>query len=174
VKVSNLIGRGVIQRVDDGKQTQELQVDLLEGETRDELERLQQYGLSSHPPKGSDCLVVFVGGRRDQGYCLAAEKQGTRIINLSEGEVALYSQHGQTIVLKANGDIELNPKAGQKVKISTDVEVTGTLTATTDVVGGGKHLATHTHPANLTLAGTTASPGSPLAGTASGSTGGPS
>lgn len=146
VKVANLIGHGVIKRVDDDKQIQELQVELLEGETRDEVERFQQYGLSSNPPRESDCLVVFVGGRRDQGYCLAAEKRGTRVINLQEGEVALYNETGAKIVMKANGDIEIVPKPGQKVTVSADVEVTGTLTASVDVVTNGKSLKTHTHP----------------------------
>lgn len=145
VRISNLVGRGVIKRVDDAKKVQELQVDLLDGETRDEVESFGQYGLTSSPPVGAEAVAIFVGGRRDHALVIGVEDRRYRVKNLPTGEVCLYSQHGQTIVLKTNGDVEITPKAGQKLKIATDVEVTGTLTASVDVVGGGKHLATHTH-----------------------------
>lgn len=175
VRISNVIGRGVIKRVDDAKKVQELQVDLLDGETREEVERFQQYGLSSHPPVGSDCVVIFVGGRRDQGYCLAAEKQGTRIINLSEGEVALYNDTGAKVVMKANGDIEITPKAGQKLKISTSVEITGSLdvsgnvAADGDVTAGAISLNSHIHSGSALVPTVGGVPG-----TIAGVTGGPS
>lgn len=44
------------------------------------------------------------------------------------------------------------------VAMSQDSSVGGTLTATTDVVGGGKHLKTHTHPGVATGDGTSGQP----------------
>jgi phage gp45-like len=175
LKISNLIGLGTIKRVDDSKNTQELQVELLEGETRDEVERLQQYGLTSNPPEGSDCLVVFVGGRRDQAYCLAAEKRGHRLVELESGEVALYDAAGTKIVLKASGDIEITPASG-KLKLEGDfdvtgnIEVSGQITAAEDVTGGGVSLKTHTHGATLTVSGVNSPTTNNVTGTATGST----
>lgn len=55
---------------------------------------------------------------------------------------------------------------GSKIDITGDVNITGTLTATVDVVGSGKSLKNHTHPAqgslkdgnNLNVSGSTGSP----------------
>jgi len=172
-RLANLVGRGVVKGVDDAKKVQELQVRLIDDtEVRDEIERFQEYGFTSNPPTDSEVVVVFVNGRRDHGLALGAEDRRYRIKNLASGEVAIYSQHGQSITLKANGDIEVTPKAGQKTKFATDVEVTGTLTASVDVVGGGKHLATHTHGAG---AGTLiTSCGAGAGSVTTGTTGGPS
>jgi phage gp45-like len=176
-RVTNMIARATVSAVDDAKKIQIVQLDLLEGETRDEIERLQNYGFTSNPRTGAEAAVIFVGGRRDHGLAIAVDDRRYRIANLESGEVAVFNDTGAKIVFKANGDIELTPKPGQKVKVSSNVEITGdvsatgTITGTTDVVGGGKSLKTHTHPASLTVAGT--SPSGPVTGTATGSTGGP-
>jgi phage gp45-like len=172
-RVANMIARAVVSVVDDSKKIQIVQLDLLEGETRSEIERLQEYGFTSNPRPGAEAAVIFVGGRRDHGLCVAVDDRRYRVKDLGAGEVAVYNDTGAKLVFKANGDIELTPKAGQKLKVAGSVDVTGTLTASTDVVGGGKSLASHTHPASLTLAGVTTAPGVPLAGTATGSTGTP-
>ena len=171
VRISNLIGRAVVKATDDAKKVQELQVDLLDSETRDEVERFQEYGFSSVPLAGAEAVVVFVNGRRDHGLAIGVEDRRYRIINLSGGEVALYNNTGAKIVMKANGDIELTPKAGQQIKLVGDTAVTGTITASVDVVGGGKSLKNHVHAMTLT--------DSPIAvagavGTISGTSGAPS
>lgn len=154
-RVANLVGRGVVRSTDDAKNMQLSQVALLDGEVRDEIERFQQYGFTSNPKDGAEAVVLFVGGRRDHGLAIQVDDRRYRIKNLESGGVAVYNDSGAKIVLRANGDIEVTPKAGKKLKISADVDVTGTLTASVDVVGGGKHLATHTHgmtPANSPIA----------------------
>lgn len=117
-KLSNMVSRGVIRSADDAKKVQELQIDLLAGETRDEVERFGQYGLTSVPVDGAECVVICIGGSRDQAYCIATEDRRYRIGNLQSGEVALYSKWGQQIVLKQNGDIELTPKAGSLITLA--------------------------------------------------------
>lgn len=172
-RVANMVARAVVSAIDDSKKIQLVQLDLLEGETRNEVERFQNYGFTSKPRSGAEAVVLFVGGRRDHGLAIVVDDRRYRFINLSDGEVAVYNDTGARIVFKANGDIELVPKPGQKVKVSSDVEVTGTLTASTDVVGGGKSLKTHTHsPNSFVVAGTSAT-GGPVTGTATGTTGAP-
>lgn len=122
-RIANLVGRGVVKAVDDSKKLQELQLELLPGEVRDELEHFQGYGFTSTPAVsdsdgGAEAVAVFVNGRRDHGLIIAVGDRRYRLKNLPPGEVAMYSKHGQTIVLKTNGDIELNPKSGQVVALA--------------------------------------------------------
>ena len=49
---------------------------------------------------------------------------------------------GATLVIAATGGVTIDGP----VQITGDVTVTGTLTASTDVIGGGKSLKSHTHP----------------------------
>lgn len=163
-RVSNMVGRAVVRAVNDGAKVQLLQLELLSGEIRDEVERFQNYGFTSRPRDGAEAAVIFVGGRREHGLVVGVDDRRSRLTNLEPGEVATYSDSGATITLKANGDVEVTPKSGQKLKIAADVEVTGTLTASSDVVGGGKSLKNHTH-----ASGTLTSP----SGAVTGSTGAP-
>lgn len=169
-RVANMVARAVISAVDDAKKVQLVQLGLLTDETRDDIERFQEYGFTSNPPTGSEAVVVFVGGSREHGLAIGTEDRRYRIRNLTSGEVAVYDKTGSKIVLKANGNIELTPSSGTTALVG-DVTVSGTLTATTDVVGGGKSLKNHVHV--MTVAQ------SPIAvagavGTISGTSGAPS
>ena len=62
---------------------------------------LQQYGIASVPAPNSEAVALFVGGSRDNGFhCLLRKGDSGDIPALKEGEVALFSKFGQTIVLK--------------------------------------------------------------------------
>ncbi len=178
-RVANMVGRGIVKVVDDAKKIQELQVVMLNGETRSDVERLQNYGFTSNPKPDAEAVVAFVGGRRDHGYVLGVDDRRYRICNLESGEVCVYNNTGAKIVIKTNGDIEVTPKTGQKLALVGDMTISGkldvtgkgtfsgavdvgtTLTASTDVVGGGKHLKTHVH-AGGSLGGTSTTSGSPF------------
>lgn len=126
VRVANLISRVVIKRVDDAKKVQELQVEALADEVVDEVERFQNYGFTSKPLEGAEAVLLSVGGRREHSYCLGVEDRRYRIVNLSDGEVAVYNDTGAKIVMKANGDIEITPKSGQTFRVSASfAEVAG-------------------------------------------------
>lgn len=168
-RVDNMVARAVLKRADDSTDTQLLQLEVLEGETRDGVERFQEYGFTSVPREGAEVAVVFVGGRRDHGLAIGVEDRRYRIGNLSAGEVAVYNDTGAKVVMKANGDIEVIPKAGQKLKVTADVEITGDLTASGEVTGNGVALSTHTH----TVAGAN-SGGTVVFTPVAGKTGGPS
>jgi phage gp45-like len=154
----------VVKLVDDSTKMQLLQAVLLSDEAREGIERFQNYGFTSVPLEGAEAVIVFVGGRRDHGLALAVDDRRHRLRNLESGDVAVYNNAGSKIVLKANGDIEITPDSGT-VTVTGDLDVSGTLTASTDVVGGGKSLASHTHSA-----GALTSPSGPVTGI----TGGPS
>jgi phage gp45-like len=171
-RVDNMIARATVKKSDDAKKIQELQIGLLAGEVRDEVERFQNYGFTAVPLEGAEAAVIFVGGRRDHGLAIAVDDRRYRIKSLESGEVCVYNHTGAKIVFKANGDVEVTPKSGQKLKIASDVEVTGTLTASVDVVGNGISLHGHKHAVAGTVA---AAPGAVVfLGTPPGFTGGPS
>lgn len=70
-------------------------------------------------------------------------KWGDKLISLKpSGEISVSNASG-SYTLKDDGNIELRPAA--TVTVIGNVEVQGTVTATVDVVGGGKSLKTHTH-----------------------------
>lgn len=138
-RIANLLSRAVVELVKDSGGLQVMQVSALDGETREALERFQAYGFTSVPLTGSEAVVLFVGGRRDHGLVLAVDDRRYRKKNLAAGEVALYHKDGASIVLKADGSIELTPKSGQHVVLS----------------GGTKQLALadHTHGPGMFAAG---------------------
>lgn len=171
-RILMLIGRGEIKLVDDSKVVQIVQVNLGPLETRDNTPRSAEYGFASNPPAGTDCVLLFVGGDRDNGIVIATNNKGARLKNLQPGEVAIHDDQGRWIWLK-RGSIEidakntpvdvnnvtvLTAKAATKIRFETPLlECTGqitatgnitsqaTVTGTTDVVGGGKSLKTHVH-----------------------------
>lgn len=106
-RLANVVARAVVSLVDDSKQVQEAQISVLDGETR-EVERFQNYGFTSVPLPGSEAVVVFVGGRRDHGLAIVVDDRRYRIKNLESGEVAVYTDEGDSIVIRRGGTIELN------------------------------------------------------------------
>lgn len=123
-RVANMFARGVVRRVDDSKKMQIVQVDLLAEETRDGVERVQQYGFTSVPLAGAEAFAVFLGGVREGGAVLAVDDRRYRLTGLQAGEVALYTDQGDKVVLKRGGTIEVT--AATKVVVSAPlVELAG-------------------------------------------------
>lgn len=70
-------------------------------------------------------------------------KWGDKLISMKpSGEIAVSNASG-SYSLKADGNIEFRPAS--TVTVIGNVEVQGTVTASVDVIGGGKSLKTHTH-----------------------------
>ncbi len=172
-RVSNLVSRGVLKLVDDAKKFQALQVELLDGEIRDDVERVQNYGFTSVPVEGAEVVAVCVGGKRDHAVVIAVDDRQYRLRNLESGEVAVYDKTGSKFLLKANGNIEITPSSGTlalvgdmtvsgsiqvegDAAIGGNADVTGDVTAA-EVTGGGKVLSTHVHSVSgIATAGTAA------------------
>jgi phage baseplate assembly protein V len=124
VRLAGLVSRAVVKRVDDGKKRQLVQAGLLEGETRDGLEHFQPYGFTSVPLAGAEGVALFVGGERDHGLVVAVDDRRYRLTGLENGEVALYTDEGDKLVIKRGGTIEVT--AATKVVVTTPlVELAG-------------------------------------------------
>ena len=100
-RVRSMLVRGVVTRVDDTKQLQELQVRGLAGAVHDRVEHFHPWGLTGVPPEGSEALLVHVGGAADHPIALAANRRSERPRNLSPGETILYSADGDFLHLKS-------------------------------------------------------------------------
>ncbi|RYY25248.1 MAG: phage baseplate assembly protein V [Sphingomonadales bacterium] len=118
-RVRLMIGRAVIAAVNDDPRVQEVQIDLLDGESSDGVEHFQSYGLTSHPPVGLEALVAFVGGLRSHGVVVAVGDRKFRMVGLQQGEVALYDDQGQSVHLKRDG-IHIT---GKKLTFESEAEI---------------------------------------------------
>jgi phage baseplate assembly protein V len=100
-----MLARGVLRIVNDATKVQELQVDLLAGETRDHIEHFQGYGFTSHPFPGAEAVVAFHGGNREHGFVLKVDDRRYRLKSLAQGEVAIYDDQGNKVTLQRNHKI---------------------------------------------------------------------
>jgi phage gp45-like len=75
------------------------------------------YGLASHQPVGSDAVALFACGLRANGVIVSTNNQKFRLRNLKSGEVALYTDEGDSIKL-ARGKI-VAVTAGEACNITT-------------------------------------------------------
>lgn len=98
-RVRGMVARAIVRLVDDARQAQEVQIELLADESQDAVERFQNYGLTSVPHAGAEALVVFAGGLRSHGVVLAVEDRRYRLTGLQDGEVALFDDLGNVIKL---------------------------------------------------------------------------
>jgi phage baseplate assembly protein V len=89
-------------------------------EERGGVEVLEQYGFTSAPPAGAEGVALAVGGDGSHHVVLGLGNRSLRLTGLASGEVALYSEHGQQVVLKASGDIVVVPDTGGNVYLGQD------------------------------------------------------
>ncbi|MDP3715186.1 MAG: phage baseplate assembly protein V [Burkholderiales bacterium] len=135
------VGRAVVTLVNDALKLQGVQVALLADEVRDNVERFQQYGLTSHPHPGAEAIVVSVGGNRNHPVVICVDDRRYRLKSLAPGEVALYSDEGDWVWFKRGRTIEVNTAtlqvtASTKVRMETPVlEVTGEIKDRCDADG---------------------------------------
>ena len=157
------VSRAVLLLINDSTKLQALQVSLLADELRDDVERVQNYGFTSHPHPGAEAVALAAGGNRDHVLVVAVDDRRYRLRSLQQGEVAIYTDEGDKIVLKRGGTIEVTAATKLRVvsplvEITGNVTVAGTLTATVDVVGGGKSLKNHVHGGVAAGGSTTGAP----------------
>lgn len=128
-RIMMLIGRCVLEAVNDGGGIQTIKASLLAGENRDGMEHFQNYGFTSVPFAGAEGVVVFPGGNREHGLVIAIDDRRFRLKGLKNGEVAMYTDQGDKIHIKRGGSIEVI--AASDVKITAPkVELgSGTLEA---------------------------------------------
>lgn len=156
-RIMNMVARGIVQSSDDKPSIQQQDLSLLMDEGKTKVERWQDYGFSSHPKVGAEAVVAFFGGGRDHGMVLKTDDRTYRIRGLQQGEVALYSDEGDTFMLKRGNLMESTTKT-HAVKAATKATITS---PTVDIGAGPARTAGNVQLDNsfLTLA---FQPGAPM------------
>lgn len=138
-KLRLMVARGVVKLVKDAG-LQLIQADLLADETRDGVERIQNYGHRGHPPQGSTVAAVAVEGSRDHLVVVACEHPD-HVPSLNSGESAMYAMFGQLFKMDDQGNVTLICK-NFKIEASGDVttnakNITATAEANASMQAGG-------------------------------------
>ena len=138
-KLRLMVARGVVKLVKDAG-LQLIQADLLADETRDGVERIQNYGHRGHPPQGSTVAAVAVEGSRDHLVVVACEHPD-HVPRLNSGESAMYAMFGQLFKMDDQGNVTLICK-NFKIEASGDVttnakNITATAEANASMQAGG-------------------------------------
>ena len=164
--------RGVGTRVNSDAPVQLFQGEGLAGEQLQDNELMQHYGFTSRPPPGFMYVCLPIGGKTAHGIAVATEHASYRMKGLKSGEMAIYTDEGDSIVMKRGHLIEVTTQtlrinATTLVEINTPkvqmnaplVATTGQVKADLDITDkvptGGKSMAamrsaynTHTHHEN--------------------------
>ncbi|VWX62608.1 phage baseplate assembly protein V [Sphingorhabdus sp. 109] len=130
-RIRMMIGRVLVRLVDDTKKAQSLQIELLDQESQEGVERFQNYGFTSNPHPGAEGLGIAVGGLRSHMVVIAVEDRRYRMKALETGEVALYDDLGNFIKLGRN-KIEITAVTEAHVTapdVTIDAEADCTITA---------------------------------------------
>jgi len=98
-----LMARGAIALVDDTKGVQTLQVRLNALELIPDVPRYAEYGFTSNPPEGTQALIAFKNGDRNDGFVIATSNAKYRMKPLATGEVAIHDSRGQSVYLTDAG-----------------------------------------------------------------------
>lgn len=124
LRVKLMVRRSTLLLIDDSKPNQKVQVSGYWGEVLDGIERFQNYGFTAHPHPGAEAIIICAGGQRQDSIVVALEDRRYRL-HLVEGEVALYDDQGQKIVLARTGILLHSPLG---VRIETPLlSVTGNI-----------------------------------------------
>ena len=134
-RVALMVSRAVVELVDDTKRMQTLQASALADEVHDGVERFQNYGFTACPHPGAEGIAVSVGGTRDHLVVIAVDDRRYRLKALAEGEVAIYTDEGDRIVIRRGGTIQV--VAATKLQIQAPaVEMSGTLSVAQSITAG--------------------------------------
>lgn len=112
--------RGQGTHVNSVAPVQLIQGEGLAGEKINDNEYFQHYGLTSNPPEGFMYVSLPIGGKTAHGIIIATEHASYRLKNLASGEVAIYTDEGDSIVLKRGRLIEVTT---QTLRVNAGVAI---------------------------------------------------
>jgi len=98
-----IMARGTITLVNDTGSVQMLQARLSVLELVPDIPRFAEYGFTSNPPSGTQVVIAFKNGDRNDGIVIATSNAEFRMKALATGEVAISDNRGQSVYLSAAG-----------------------------------------------------------------------
>ncbi len=122
-QVRGMVLRGSIKIVNDALMCQGLQVELTSDRLSDEVERFEDYGLTSHPFVDAEVLCLTVGANAGHKVVARVNDRRHRPTDMAEGDVCLYTDKGERVYLDSGNDIvHLGAKsASDFVALAADV-----------------------------------------------------
>ena len=135
-----VVARAVLRSAAGGEGMQTAGADLRDGDSPEEVELFEAYGFTSAPLAGAEGVGLTVGGDASHRLLVCVGDRRHRPTDLEGGEVAVYRngaghrillkadgsteittpQEGQTLILKANGDVVVTPAAGGTIYLGQD------------------------------------------------------
>ncbi|WP_032471287.1 phage baseplate assembly protein V [Vibrio cholerae] len=103
-RLRSMANRAQVTGVVESLQRQNLQLQIENDEAVDDIERFQNYGMTSYPPVGSEAVVMALKGSLDQRVAVAVEKKDLRPKG-EQNDVIMYHAEGHQIRLTSNGKI---------------------------------------------------------------------
>ena len=149
--LANILARGVVALGNSASKLQSLQLRLLAGEVKDNMEHLEPYGFTACPLAGAEALAGFIGGDRSHGVVIVVADRRFRLAGLKPGEVALYTDEGDVLHFKRERVIEIETmtlkiKAGTAVEFDTPlIHTTGRIVSDGDQVAAKVSQVNHVH-----------------------------
>lgn len=151
-RVGAMLSRGTVKGSNSSGRIQTLQLSGLAGLPKDGAEHFEPYGFTSRPLLGAEYLQASLVGDGSHTVVVVATDRRHRIANLKPGEVAIFTDEGDSIVLKRGRLIEVTTHT-LRINAQTNVEINTDLlqvTATTKAIFTTPLVETS---ANLTVGG---------------------
>lgn len=130
-RVRGMISRAVIGLVNDAAKLQSVQVTLMAGQTPDDVEHFQHYGLTGVPRPGAEGIGLRIGGSTGHTVVICVDDRRYRLTGLQAGEVALYDDLGHKVHLTRGGIVVdggghlLKMVNLTKLRVEADIDATG-------------------------------------------------
>ncbi|CAH6138574.1 phage baseplate assembly protein V [Citrobacter koseri] len=170
-RVRLMLGRAVVNVVNDALKAQNVQISMLEDEEPDDVERLLNYGQISVPLSGSEAIVACIGAQRDHAVALVVEDRRYRPTGLTAGDTGVYHYEGHRMRLTKDGRLIITCKTVEVyaeesglfdmpvARFTGDLEVDKNLTVggeteskgkvtAPDAILNGKSVVSHKHKEN--------------------------
>ncbi|GHY45408.1 Mu-like prophage FluMu protein gp45 [Vibrio cholerae] len=103
-RLRSMANRAQVTGVVESLQRQNLQLQIENDEAVDDIERFQNYGMTSYPPVGSEAVVMALKGSLDQRVAVAVEKKDLRPKG-EQNDVIVYHAEGHNMRLTKDGKI---------------------------------------------------------------------
>lgn len=173
LSLRNLISRAVITVVDSARKCQSVGVKMIAGDQKQYVEHLEPYGFTSAAQNGAEGVALFPAGDRSHGVVVVVADRRYRLKGLKRGEVALYDDQGQSVVLTRSGIVVNGAgkpiifKNASKARFEMPIESTADITDNCDSDGltmqqMRKTYNTHKHTENGDGGGITDAPDQPM------------
>lgn len=105
--LQTIVRKAIIISVDDSNDLQLITALIGKNQKITNIERLQQFGLTSVPENSSEAVILSVAGQQEHAVAVAVDSSSKRPKNLSNGDVCLYANNTTKIVLSQSGDISI-------------------------------------------------------------------